>query len=363
LVLFVISALSMLAIDGGELFMLLRQIVKATNAGMIAAAQWCAQSVGTAQTDTITTRADQTATANISSATRTAGLDFSNGPTSPGQPPSQWGWSASQCNGGGTAGYVRATYGVSATQAFHLGGNRLVHATAIAQWGTAGGGSGVAPMALQEGRLSNCNITPGNFPPPGTTCAFWFDSNDLGHASWGWADLGSGWDVLKTAGCSGTGASQINSWITGSAVDLSLNYPEPTYVCVIGGLKTSDMSTMASEIGKVYAFPVNDPCHITPPAPSGAIHGQVNASGVQVCPPTTPAKWDIIGWASMKLVGVDRGNSGGIAKCTPPIGQGGVAGSANGYCITTQWIGYQAGGSLPGSGGANFGTEAVGLAG
>ena len=134
LVLFVISALAILAIDGGELFMQRRQIVKATDAGTIAAAQWCAQSVGTAQTDTITTRADQTATANISSATRTAGLDFSNGPTSPGQPPSQWGWSASQCNGGGTAGYVRATYGVSATQAFHLGGNRLVHATAIAQW-------------------------------------------------------------------------------------------------------------------------------------------------------------------------------------------------------------------------------------
>ena len=234
-------------------------------------------------------------------------------------------------------------------------------------WGAAGGGLGTLPIALQEARLSNCGIQPPNFPPVGTKCAFWFDNqiSQLGNASWGWADMTpvTGWNVAKDAGCNGVGASQLDSWMRGGAPRLTLNYPEPTYVCVITGLKTSDMSTMKTLIGRKMQFPVNDPCHLTPPGPSGAIHGQVNSSGVLVCPPGTPDKWDIVGYAHLQLTGVDRGNQGGIAACTPPIGDpGGPIGSANGYCVTATWLGYQVGGIDPG-GGANFGEEAIGLGG
>lgn len=358
---FVLLGLTVLAVDGGNLFMQRRRIVGATDAATIAAAQWCVQSLAGTATDTITDHADQTATGSVllpDPAIRSGTLLFSSSKNGP--------WVTTQCLGSPPAskGYVKATYGVKAPQGFIVN-NRQVHATAIAVWGAAGGGTGTMPMALQEARLSNCGIQPPIFPPVGTKCAFWTDNNDVGNASWGWANMtpGSGWNVAKNAGCSGVGASDLGNWMGGSAPQLTLNYPEPTYVCIVPGLKTSDMQTMATLVGRTLQFPINDPCHLTPPGPSGAIHGQVTSSGALICPPGTPDKWDIVGFAQLKLTAVQRGNQGGIAACTPPIGQpGGPAGSANGYCVTATWLGFQTGGIDPGGGG-NFGEEAIGLGG
>jgi hypothetical protein len=118
---------------------------------------------------------------------------------------------------------------------------------------------------------------------------------------------------------------------------------------------------------------VNDPCNISNTSPANV---QVAKNGTPIVPTgTLPAgctitsptgtadKFDIVGFASLKITGVWRGNQ---AQAADPVnGCGAVPGFSpdpNAECLVAEWEGYQSGGEI-GGGGSNFGEGGVGLAG
>jgi hypothetical protein len=123
--------------------------------------------------------------------------------------------------------------------------------------------------------------------------------------------------------------------------------------------------------GEEMTFPVNSPCpnSIDDPEFGPLPHGQVDGPGNFVCPPGDPMKYDIVGFVTLKLVDLVRGNNKNAFKAACPEFVGNTpAGNfpdpsqANSYCLIARWVGYSTGGIEPGGGG-NFGQLAVGLAG
>jgi Putative Flp pilus-assembly TadE/G-like len=376
IMLVVIMGITALAVDGGQLYMQRRRMVGATDAATLAAAQWCAQNYGTAQSDTLTSRADGTATANVSTSARTGTLLF--GPTLTGP------WVTTQCNGGAVAGFVKSTYGVPTGQAFApvlgFGSSRDVHATAIAQWGPAGGAGDAMPFMLDGGRLGSCVIPP----LPGTTptdCYFWWNNTNNGgggsggfsNGSWGTVGICSqsaaqtnqcpawSWDVIRTDQnvCTNAGGHSLSNSIIQSGVTwaLPLNYPDPTYACNTNG--ASDFRTLANYVNAqcnagtcpTREFPVNNSL------------GQTNRTG-DLCPPPCQGldKFDVIGFVRLQMTGVYKGSDNNIpTQCTLLPEYISDNSKANGWCLATHWIGFSTDG-LPGNG-QFFGVEAIGLSG
>src|SRR5688572_13657745 len=65
-----LMGLTVLSVDGGQLFMQRRRMVRATDAGTLAAAQWCAQNFGTAQGDTPQARGLETSHNNVTTSSQ-----------------------------------------------------------------------------------------------------------------------------------------------------------------------------------------------------------------------------------------------------------------------------------------------------
>ena len=97
----------------------------------------------------------------------------------------------------------------------------------------------------------------------------WFDNDRFTNSAFGFLNLNvtdpqKGWDVPADAQCPNVGSSTRNGWInqTGSVADLPVHYrvddPQPTYVCRVSGLSTSDWSTLRSRVGDVVTFPMDD---------------------------------------------------------------------------------------------------------
>src|SRR5207302_3120349 len=117
---------------------------------------------------------------------------------------------------------------------FGGGNNSTVHTEATAIWGPSLSAD-VPPIMVQQANASgNCDL---NNLTPASSCAFWFDSNNLGDSSWGFLNLDQ-WNVPSNASCPNAGNSNLTTWI-GSGVFVTLNPSPPTYVCVSSGNKNS----------------------------------------------------------------------------------------------------------------------------
>jgi Flp pilus assembly protein TadG len=326
----VIIGLLSFAIDGGGLFLKRRAMVNANDAAALAAALSCSRHAGGAAA---TASADQLAAANVANAVEAAAPVYTP---------------SCDASGGKVTVHYQATQRLFFAQIVGVSGPKVVSTTATATWGGAGAASNVSPLMLDLRHTFSPNCDIPNVPV-GTICYFWWDNSSqyLGNAAWGLMNLAQ-WDVSPTAGCSNAGQSSYKSWLlNGFPGALTLNNPPPTYVCrdsgFFGGALDNDIQA-AIDTGQQYAFPVNDP------------NGQIDKTG-HLCPPPacTPDKYDIVGFAFLKPVGIYKQNDSLYVNCA-------AVKDSNARCLAAKWVGYSTSGVDPGGGG-NYGVIAVGLSG
>jgi Flp pilus assembly protein TadG len=346
-----------LAIDGGQLYSKRRHMQTASDSGALAAAQQCAED-GKTEADAVAA-SDSLATTNVPGAaldgTGFEVLQGACGVTSSGMLAVNY--------GGVQAKNLAPAIGSSAS--------KVVHANATAIWGAAGAGAGVAPFSLHAGRLSECEIPPPDPDnPPTEDCKFYWNNNPdyIGQSLWTPLDLDK-WNVVPSERCNGTDTNSLREWIAGSAPLVTLNFPEPTYVCNGSGLHKPAFEDLADRAGDTFMFPVNSPCAgtVVDPEIGPIMHGQIDSSSTatEVCPPVKPDKFDIVGFAQLEIVALWSGNDKEFAtECaeftvSPPYP---AKKDPNSWCMIARWVGYTTGGSNPG-GGSDFGVTAVGLTG
>ena len=178
-----------------------------------------------------------------------------------------------------------------------------VRAQATAAWGAAAGGYAV-PIVLESGYLQGiCKIPDG--VSIGDTCAMYYNNGDssLGDANWGFMNLEQ-WNVDSGENCHNAGSSDRGDWIlndygdplvlngiaAGERADLRLQRHRPQHA------RTGRTSSIAWSTNPIVLFPVND------------CEGQLDKSGsVSPCP-STPDKYDIIGFTRLKLIEVYKGD-------------------------------------------------------
>lgn len=199
---------------------------------------------------------------------------------------------------------------------------------ATAVWGAASGFGGVMPFMLSGGRLTDCEIPPPDPDYDPGICHFAFNNKDIGNAQWGGINFDQ-WNVPPTENCNAAGTDSSIDWIRNGSPFLDLNYPAPTYACIDTGMVKPVFDELASLAGEIRKFPVNDPTGI-----AGEGHGQIDKTGNLCPPPCSPDKYDIIGFAELRIVSVLRGNQGGAEACP------GLPSDSNSWCLTTEWIGY-----------------------
>ena len=295
LALIAIMGMLVLTIDVGGLLLKRRAMVNASDAAALAAAQSCAD---TGDAFTPESRADIYASANVD------GLLAENGGIT----------EVVGCDTG--RGHVTVQYShpqnLFFAGIFGFGDHGSVTTAATAAWGPAAGGYAL-PIVLDSGYLQGvCKVPDGI--EVGDTCAFWYNNGDssLGAANWGFMNL-SQWDVDAGTNCHNAGSSDRRDWIVNGYPDIrALNGTppgtEPTYVCNDTGHSTSNWSTLHDEIGKTKLFPVND------------CDGQLGKSGsVSPCP-STPDKYDIIGFTKLLISQVYKGNDPAAIGSTGPTG-------------------------------------------
>jgi hypothetical protein len=273
----VFMGMLMLVVDVGGLLLARREMVNGADAAALGAAQSCAGLPGVPIDE-----ADALAAENINGDPSLTRLDFS----------------IIEGNCPGPSGKLRVEYQVSSDLTFApalgLADSSPVEAEATAMWGSAGASDNVVPIMLRMDQLQGTCRFPD--VAEGEVCAFWNDNqlDELGNAQWGFLNLDQ-WDVSAGENCSSAGAADRSGWIGNGYPDLlSLNYPAPTYVCADSGHANSVWSTLRGEVGDILIFPVSEP-----------------ATQLPGPPPTTPDKYNIIGFASLELVAVYDGNEEG----------------------------------------------------
>jgi hypothetical protein len=331
--LLVILGMSAIVIDLGNLLGARRRIVQAADSAAHAAALSCGMGLGQSDADA---RVVEYATTNAGNAQLVEGFPFYD--------PS--------CE----APFGRVTVELTSEEqqffapALGESSTGRVWWRATALWGAAAGGAGMMPFMLSAGRLSSCEIPP---PDPelaaGQQCSFAFNNGDIGSAQWGGVNFDL-WNVAPDAGCSSAGTSQSIDWIQTGSPLIFLNYPAPTYVCRDTGMAVPVWTELGSLAGQVRQFPVNDPTGV-----SGPGHGQVDSNGGLCLPPCSPHKYDIVGFAELRIISVLRGNQGGAEACP------GLPSDPNSWCMTTEWLGYSTTAGSEPVDAPNFGVVAVRL--
>jgi Flp pilus assembly protein TadG len=186
---------------------------------------------------------------------------------------------------------------------------------AYAIWGPAGAANPVPIVIYTTAFQGQCDVSANL--PPGTLCYMWFDNDRFTNSAFGFLNLNAtdpqkGWDVGAADQCPNVGSSTRNGWInqTGSVADLPVHYrvddPQPTYVCRVSGLATSDWSELRSRVGDVVTFPMDDCTQ------------NVDQNGNLVTCFGNADKYDIIGFIDFTLQGV-------FDQATGPNGWGGTA--------------------------------------
>ena len=376
------------AVDGGTLYMQRRHMVGATDAAALAAAQSFANKEATCGSGEVPAqnKADEYIGANINPqnwARATTTLSHYQFPT----PTSWWETNCAEQT-------VTVIYQTNTVQVFsHALGmsDRPVSARATAKWGAAGGGE-FAPFSLNGAQLKACGIPPADpLNPPTTDCHLYLNNSPdfYGTSMWATIDLSpGGWNVSPTTHCSNPPPSSLTQWLNGGAPSLSLNMPDPTYSCTGSGADTSvfkppsgrcehdGQDELACFIGQTLLWPVNSPCAntIVDPVFGPIPHGQLNKDGLPACPPATPDKFDIVGFAKLKLIALWRGSGSEKANFMNPTSgcpefardpyphKPNGDPDSNAWCLITRWVGYTTDGFEPG-GGSDFGVSGVGLTG
>jgi Flp pilus assembly protein TadG len=292
-----IFAMLVLTVDVGGLLLARRAMVNASDSAALAAAQSCASAEDTLDPESVadTYAADNvdgviTGTTNI---TEIVGCDDGNG-------------------------HVSVEYLTQQNLFFAgvlgFGSTGDVSTVATAAWGPAAGGYAV-PIVLESGYLQGiCKIPDG--VSIGDTCAMYYNNGDasLGDANWGFMNLDM-WNVDAGENCHNPGSSDRTDWILNDYGDpLVLNGTppgsEPTYVCNDTGHSTANWQSLVDRMAAnpVVLFPVND------------CEGQLDKSGsVSPCP-STPDKYDIIGFTRLKLIEVYKGNDSAAIGTTGASG-------------------------------------------
>jgi Flp pilus assembly protein TadG len=301
-----------LVVDVGGLLWNRRAMVNASDAAALSAAKSCILPA-TMDPQTAEQAADALATQN-SNAADTAPVNIL------------------QSQGCDTAdtGYVTVQYGAN-QQLFFAGifgasqGRVTTQATAI--WGPAGSANPM-PIVIYQNSFQSCHFDQLD---PTKTCYVWEDNGNVGGAqsAFGLLDLRTdnpaayGWNSNPGANCSAPGSSLVDQWIAtypdNSVGDLPLNYPNPTYVCRVGGLAQNVWNDLDKLVGQTLLFPINR-CDTTLPGNPG---GQLlpNSTQEATCP-QTPGQYDIIGYFAATLVNDYRPNDpavqGNTGTCSAP---------------------------------------------
>jgi hypothetical protein len=279
--LFAMLGLVVLTVDVGQLLFKRREMVNASDAAALAAAQSCA---GLGDTDDPAIMANVFAQQNVSVAT--GGITEMVG-----------------CDGP-AFGHVTVQYGVDQSLFFAgvLGANGPARVTtsATAGWGPTGGGNPV-PIVVYEGLTQGgCNIVEGI--PEGSTCYLWYDNDLFGDSAFGFLNLCTesdpcqqGWDVAADASCPAD-RRDVEEWVNGTwqGGPNITNYPDgATYVCRVSGLN-SDIwqNDVTPRVGQELMFPVND-CTT-----------QVDKDGNVVGCNAVPDKYNIVGFIVLELTAV-----------------------------------------------------------
>ena len=351
----VLLGLTALTVDFGSAFAKRRSVVNANDAGALAYAGFCAFGAGAGTDPSALSAANTAATGNASDAVMTTGYPvLKTGSTCDSTSPS---------NGGSVTVSYRGVAQRVFAPILGLSSTQTVAAAATATWGAPGAYAGVAPFELSPQGSDNCKLLPN--VPIGTKCHFWLNNKSPGigtNANWQTINLAQ-WNVPRTfSSCTNANASNLRSWIAGTAPLLSLNYPAATYVCAGNGAVDSVFNgncqpgslALICMVGKTLPFPVNCPQGngINCPDPTG----QVLKGGAPAYP-LAPYLFDIVGFASMRINQVKKGNTGGggAALCQKPV-------DSNAWCLELTYLGPSEAGGDPG-GGQNFGLQTVGLSG
>jgi Flp pilus assembly protein TadG len=279
-----IFAMLMLTVDVGGLLYKRRELVNGADAAALAAAQSCAN---TKDSDDPEAVADQYAASNVKDLSGAGVTGITNITEAPG------------CDSRNT-GHVTVDYSMPQNlffaQVLGISGSKPVRATATAGWGPTGSGNPM-PIVLNLATFQgDCDIPNIPVTDPPQRCYLWYDNDRFNGSAFGFMNLEQ-WDVDAAASCPNAGASGLDDWINGdwSGDELTLNYPDPTYVCASSGNKDSDWSALESRVGDVVIFPINDQ--------DTEIDGGGNPPQVD--------KYNIIGFASLLLVDVLDANEAG----------------------------------------------------
>jgi len=323
LCLIALVGMMVLVVDVGGLLYQRRQMVSASDAAALAAAQSCA--LGAAKAGVPGTMADQIAHDNVpSNVSVSGGILTGPGDTVGCETDSQ--------------GHVTVQY-TSQHPLWFAGifGSGPVNVTtkATAEWGEAGSGWPV-PFIVTLSSTGNvlCKDQNGvqvqinDQVPIGTKCYVWFDNNStgggffggFGNSVFGSLNLNK-WDVAQNASCSPKDLPDNSKYASKGGYDNSngpldpLNYPAPTWVCVGEGNVDSLYSSFQDAITKTMVFPITD--------------GQVVLD-----PSNSIDKFNVVGFAALRLDGVhDSNQTDPTQDPCPSVGSIGPANYSNGSSI------------------------------
>jgi Flp pilus assembly protein TadG len=310
--LFAIISMLILTVDVGGLLLRRRSMVNVADSASLAAAQTCSNRDDNRDPATV---------ANTYANVNDSGLNASTNPIVANVNCFQGITAADKKSSGWVTVQYQRPQALFFAGVLGFGANQQVTGAATAAFGPSAGGNAV-PVVLESGQLQGACKVPDGIAI-GDTCAFWYDNNTLGSADWGFMNLDE-WNVTASTNCSNAGSSSRSDWIINNyPTPLSLNGnplgSAPTYVCVDTGHSTSDWQDLRSQSFDVTnnddlstkLFPVND------------CSGQVDKSGVVAPCPTTPDKYDVIGFTKLEILHVWKGND------TQAIGTAGQSGSCS----------------------------------
>jgi Flp pilus assembly protein TadG len=252
-----------LVVDVGGLLYQRRQMVSASDAAALAAAQSCALGVSVAGDPEST--ADSIASNNLPSSVGVSG-----------------GITQAESTGCLTSNEGHVTVQYQSQHALWFGGifgSGPVNITtkATAEWGPAGSGWPV-PFIVTLDSAGNVFCKDGNGnpveindqTPKGTVCSVWFDNSSSGgqFGGFGGSIFGSlnlnEWNVDQNANCGSKDLPDNTDYASLGGYDNRngpldpLNYPNPTWVCVGSGDQDSLYTAFRNSIGKNLVFPITD---------------------------------------------------------------------------------------------------------
>ena len=228
-----------------------------------------------------------------------------------------------------------------------------IETTAAAVWGPAQGYTSPAPIRITATALGPCIAqAPGSSGP---ACAFWFDNtneNSAASSQWGILNFPQGWPqppgTVGPVSCqsSGGGASETVEYIVpgGTPPEFDAVIPEPpgyAYVCaapgVLGNNIINALEARAASADPTLVFPV------------------MSSAAAPIITPSSEA-YPVEGFVKLKILGAWHGQEArDHCPNIPPSPRNNSL-----FCIQTEWIGGEAGGFLPGTG-LGFGLNAVRL--